>query len=188
MAWLIFWCLCKAVWAVYIFGSSGLDDIYFRNRHDELPTSFPVFSLLFEDLVGKIPGKQKHIVRHVFQQLLRRQNLQMHTGHDLAVLVRVPIYDILDHRRIEARIVQQYGSLGRGAVRHYSLSVRPDAPDQTAQTLTNPAHPICKILVVGETAQPKPTFLILYLLQLQRGRLVFLNIQTDRTTMDRQSF
>src|SRR5258708_12929528 len=120
MACLIFWCLCKAVWAVYIFESSGLDDMHFRNRHDELPTSFPVFSLLFEDLVGKIPGKQKHIVRHVFQQLLRRHNLQMHTGHELTVLVRVPIYDILDHRRIEPPILPPDASLGPATRRPYS--------------------------------------------------------------------
>src|SRR5215212_4660537 len=56
------------------------DDAHFGDRHDETPAGGAVFRLLAEDLLLEVPGEEQHVVRPIFEELLRRQDAQVRAG------------------------------------------------------------------------------------------------------------
>ena len=72
-----------------------------------MPAALPVFRLLRQDFVGKIPGQKKRVIRHCLQQLLGRIDGKMDAGHVSALLVRTAINDEIQRFLTNTAIIEQ---------------------------------------------------------------------------------
>src|SRR5579862_8004049 len=97
-------------------GRAPLNNAWLRNRHDESPAAPPVFILLPENLIGKIPREQQHVIRHLLEQLLRRADRQMRARRVEPLLCRAAINHKIQHVPSDAAVIQQRRTFRRSAI------------------------------------------------------------------------
>src|SRR5262245_22958169 len=66
---------------------------HFGNRDDEFASLFAVSLLLIEDFLGKIPGQQQGVAWHFFQEPCGRNNWDVRSGCESALLVGASVGD-----------------------------------------------------------------------------------------------
>src|SRR5918996_5509744 len=98
-------------------------DANFRNRHHELAPAFAVLGLLLDDFVREIPRQQKHIIRLVDQQLLRRNHGNMRPGSKPPLFKWTAIDDIRQMLGTELQKTQERVALGRRAITGQPMAV-----------------------------------------------------------------
>src|SRR5436190_3315409 len=96
--------------------AQGFDNFDLRKRDDEPSAPAAISVLLFQDFFGKVPGQQQYVIRHVFQQMLRRKNAELGTRRVVALLSSAAIDHISEHLLTKSKTIQQSAAFGRCAI------------------------------------------------------------------------
>src|SRR5258708_5996867 len=96
--------------------TSSLYDRRPGDRNDEFAAALAVLRLLSQDLVGEIPGEQQCVVRLVFAQSRRVEDLQAVNRKSLALFVQTPIDHVLQVLLPDAAVTRQRDTLGGCAI------------------------------------------------------------------------
>src|ERR1051325_2098958 len=104
--------------------SSRLNNLHFRNRHDELAAIIAIGLLLFENSVGEIAREQQRVIRFALEQFLRRDNWNVRARREPALLVSAAVGYELQRLRAHAKKIQQGAALRRRTVSADALAFR----------------------------------------------------------------
>src|ERR1051326_1578508 len=93
-----------------------LDQFDLGNRNDELATARAILRLLRENLAGKIPRQQQHVVRHICEQLLRWKDFQVRARRVETLLDRAAVDNEIECLTAESAVIQKRAAFGRSTV------------------------------------------------------------------------
>src|SRR5438132_4752700 len=94
----------------------SLRDSGLRNRHDELAAPVPNVSRLLHDLVLQVPRQDQQVVGPRCAYLFGREDRDVRTRKELALLVGAPVYGVSQKIGPNAAVVQQRVAFARSAV------------------------------------------------------------------------
>ena len=83
-----------------------------RNRDNETPPAVTVFGLLFDNLIGPIPGEKHNEIGHLTKKRLYVVDRQVCSGCIQPVFCRAPVDDKIQNATVNSAEIQKRGSFG----------------------------------------------------------------------------
>src|SRR6185503_17357509 len=93
-----------------------MDTLYFRNRHDELPSPLTDTTHLLHNLFAEIPRKNEEIIWVSLAYLFWRIDGNVHAREEMTLLMRAPVNRVVDEIRSHPTIIEQGIALRRRSV------------------------------------------------------------------------
>ena len=131
-----------------------LSDSHFWDWNDELAATFSVLLLLFENLVGEIPGEQQTVVRLIFYKMVRRADTQVRARRVVPLFNRTSINDIIDQVFANAKIVQQRAAFSRRSINSDATIFCFKSAQQIEKLLAQSINPLAKSCVEPSVVHP----------------------------------
>src|SRR5581483_3695828 len=132
-------------------------NIHLGDRHDEACAPAAHVSQLLDDLVFNVPRQDQNEVRFGLVYGLRRQNRDMSTRSELAVLVRVTVDGIVDEIRADTAVVEQRVAFARRSVADNRFARAFGLDEKVQQATLGPFYVIGKVVVIFDS--PEPSFI-----------------------------
>src|SRR5512146_2599194 len=95
---------------------TGRNDLEFGDRDHELSVPLTYIRQLRDNFVFQVPGEDEHIVRLRFPEFFWSKDRDMGTGSKFAMLIGIPVYDVLDEVGAYTAVVQQSVRLAWGTI------------------------------------------------------------------------
>ena len=127
-----------------------LNNLHFRDRHDEFTACVAIRLLLREDFVSEIPREQQCVIKFEFEQFLRRHNRDVRAGSEAAMFVGAAVGDKIQRVRADAVVIQQRAAFGRRAVSDDALAFLLQLGEQCHEVVFDSTDLIAEAFVVAE--------------------------------------
>src|SRR6266851_8484828 len=88
-------------------GSVSLMNLHLRDGHDEFATPFANETVLLDDLVFQVPGKDQQEIRLRLPNPIRRINRDVRAGQESAMLVGIAVHGIVEKISSDSAVIQQ---------------------------------------------------------------------------------